>query len=115
MSVLLIANIYMGKNARGYTFGKKKPKARCSTQKHWFYCRLTVTVTDFITNRSGTNKSIVEFVISSDYLKLKIDVDISLLDNTTGYLTIDALDFFKLWYTHNHMSQKNSYITHHHM
>jgi hypothetical protein len=76
------------------------------------YCRLTIVVVDFITNRGGTNKSTVEFVISGDYLKLKIDVDLSLLDNTTGYLSTDALDFFKLWYTHNHMSQTNSYITH---
>ncbi len=104
MSVLFIANIYMGKNVKGYTSKKKKPKARCSTKKHWFYCRLTTTVADFIINRSGINKSIVEFVISSDYLKLRIDVDISLLDNSIGYLTTYALDFFKLWYTHNHMS-----------
>jgi hypothetical protein len=70
---------------------------------------------DFITNKGGTNKSTVEFVISCDYLKIRIDVNISLLDNTIGYLFTNALDFFKLWYTHNHMSQKDSYITHPHM
>ncbi len=70
---------------------------------------------NFITIRGGTSKSVVEFIISGDYLKLRIDVDISLLDNTTEYLSTNALDFFKLWYTHNHMSQMDSYIMHLHM
>jgi molybdenum cofactor biosynthesis enzyme len=69
----------------------------------------------FITNKGGTNKSTMEFVISCDYLKIRIDVDISLLDNIIGYLSTNALDFFKLWYTRNHMSQKDSYIAHLHM
>ncbi len=69
----------------------------------------------FITNKGGTNKFAMEFVISSDYLKLRLDVDISLLDNTSSYLFINAMDLFKLWVTHNHMSQKDSYITHPHM
>jgi hypothetical protein len=57
----------------------------------------------------------MEFVIVGDYLKQKIDVDISLLDNTISNLFTDALDFLKLWYTHNYMSQTDSYITHLHM
>jgi hypothetical protein len=69
---------------------------------------------DFIINRGGTNKFAIKFVTSNGYL-LKIDVNISLLDNITSYLFIDALDFFRLWYTHNHTSQKVSYITHPHM
>jgi hypothetical protein len=56
---------------------------------------------DFITNRGGTSKSVVEFVISSDYLKIRIDVDIFLLNNIIGYLSTNALDFFRLQYTHN--------------
>jgi hypothetical protein len=59
---------------------------------------------DFITNKGGTNKFVMEFIISCHYLKQKIDVDISLLDNITNYLSTYALDFFRLWYTHNHMS-----------
>jgi hypothetical protein len=70
---------------------------------------------NFITNKGGTNEFVVEFIISCDYLKLRIDVDISLLDNTTNYLSTYALDFLKLWYTHNHMSQTDSHITHPHM
>ncbi len=54
---------------------------------------------NFITSRGGTNKFIVEFVILGDYLKLRIDVDVFLLDNTTSYLFIDALDFYRLWHT----------------
>jgi hypothetical protein len=65
----------------------------------------------FITNRGGTNKSSLKFVISSDYLKLIIDDDISLLDNITGYLSTNALKFFRLWYIHNHILEKDSYIT----
>ncbi len=54
-------------------------------------------------------------MILGDYLKLRIDDDISFLDNTTGYLSTYALDFFRLWYTHNHMSHIDSYITHPHI
>jgi len=70
---------------------------------------------DFITSRGGTSKFAMEYVISSDSLKLIIGVDISLLNNTTSYLSTNALDFFRLWYTHNHMSHKESYIAHPHM
>jgi hypothetical protein len=70
---------------------------------------------DFINKKGGTNKFVLDFVISCDYFKIRIDDDISLLENTIGYLSTNALDFFRLWYTHNHMSQKDSYITHPHM
>ncbi len=63
------------------------------------YYKLAITMAHFITNRGGTNKFVVESIILGDYLKLKIYVDISLLDNTIRYLSTDALDFFKLWYT----------------
>lgn len=65
-----------------------------------------------ITNRGGTSKSTLKFVILGDYLKLIIDYDISLLNNITDYLSTNALDFFRLWYTHNHILEKNSPITH---
>ncbi len=64
---------------------------------------------DFITNRGGTIKFAMEFVILGDYL-IK-DVDISLLDNTINYLSTNALDFLKLWYTHNHMRHKRIHIS----
>jgi hypothetical protein len=92
-------------NVKGYTFGEKKIlDLDVLLNSTGCYCKLTTTAVDFITNRGGTNKSIVEFVISNDYLKLRIDADISLLDNSIEYLSTDALDFFRLWYTHNHMS-----------
>jgi hypothetical protein len=72
-------------------------------------------VANFIISKGGTSKSTMEFVMLGDYLKLKIDADISLLDNTTRYLSTNALDFFRLWYTHNHMSETESHITHLHM
>jgi hypothetical protein len=70
---------------------------------------------NFIMSKGGISKFIVEFVILSDHLKLKIDVNISLLDNTIDYVFTDALEFFKLCYIHNYMSQTDSYITHPHM
>jgi hypothetical protein len=76
---------------------------------------LATTMVDFITSRGGTKKFAMKFVILGDYLKLRIDVDISLLDKTSNYLSSNALDFFRLWYTHNHMSKEDSYITHPHM
>jgi len=48
------------------------------------------TVEDFITNRGGTNKFVIEFFISSDYLKQRIDANISLLDNIINYLSRNA-------------------------
>lgn len=66
-------------------------------------CKLAITMKNFITNRGGTSKSTQKFVISSDYLKLIIDDDISLLDNITDYLSINALNVFRLWYIHNHI------------
>ncbi len=48
------------------------------------------TLEDFITNRGGTNNFVVEFFISSDYLKLRIDANISLLDNIINYLSTNA-------------------------
>jgi hypothetical protein len=50
---------------------------------------LLTSLEDFI-----TNKSTVEFFISCDYLKLRIDVDIFLLNKNTSYLSTYALGFF---------------------
>jgi hypothetical protein len=45
------------------------------------YYKLVIAVANFIISRGGTSKFIVEFVILGDYLKQKIDVDISLLEH----------------------------------
>jgi hypothetical protein len=101
------------KHVRRYTSKNKILELDVLLNNIGCYCRLVMA--NFTINRSGTNKYVLEFFISSDYSKRKIDVDISLLDNTTSYLSTNALDLFKLWYTHNHMSHKDSYITHPHM
>jgi len=49
-----------------------------------------IVVEDFIIKRGGTNKFVVKFFILGNYLQLKIDVNISLLDNTINYLSINA-------------------------
>ncbi len=114
LSIFLIANILHGQNMlKVIHLGKKiLPILSNSTGR---YYKLVTTMVNFITNRSGTSKFVMEFVVSCDYLKLRIDVDISLLNNIVGYLFTYALDFLKLWYTCNHMSQTDSYITHPHM
>jgi hypothetical protein len=98
-------NFTLAKYVRCYIFGKKWiAKLDVLLNITSCYCRLVTSMVVFITSRVVTNKFAVEFVISNYYLKQKIDVNISLLNNTSGYLSIDALDFFRLWYAHNHMS-----------
>ncbi len=106
-------HITWAKHVRGYTSKNKILELDVLLNNIGCYCRLVMA--NFTINRSGTNKYVLEFFISSDYSKRKIDVDISLLDNTTSYLSTNALDLFRLWYTHNHMSHKDSYFTHPHM
>jgi hypothetical protein len=54
-------------------------------------------VQNFIKLRDGTNDFAISFVIASEYLKLKLDVNIGLLDNKEGFLSIDAMEYFKVW------------------
>jgi len=111
-----IANILHGQNMLEVIYLEKIiPKLDVLFNSIGCYCKLTIIVVDFISSKGGTSKYAVEFVILGDYLKPKIDANISLLDITIGYLSTYALDFFKLWYTHNHMSQTDSYITHPYM
>ncbi len=73
------------------------------------------TVNFFINSRGGKKDSIVSFVISSDYMKLKFDANITLLDYSEGHLSTYTMDFFKLWFMHKCLSFCDSYITHPHM
>ncbi len=57
-------------------------------------------VQNFIQSKGGTNNFAISFVIPSEYLKLKLDVDIGLLDNKEGFLSTDAMEFFSVWFTH---------------
>jgi hypothetical protein len=100
-----IANILHGQNMLEVIYLEKKiPELDVLFNSIGCYCKLTTIVVDFISSREVISKYVVEFVILGDYLKPKIDANISLLDITIGYLFTYALDFFKLWYTHNHMS-----------
>ncbi len=93
-------NFTLAKYVRGYISRKKRiAKLDVLLNITSCYCKLATSMAVFITSKGGTNKFVVEFVISSDYLKPRIDASISLLDNTSSYLSIDALDFFRLWYT----------------
>jgi hypothetical protein len=78
-------------------------------------CRhLAIVIQNFVEGRRGTKDSTLSIVIESDYLKLRLDANISLLDNFEHLFT-NAMDFFRLWFTHNHKSHKRPYIIHPHM
>jgi hypothetical protein len=74
-----------------------------------------IVVKIFINSRGGTKDFEVSFVISGDYLKLKIDTNVTLLDCSEGHLSINAMDFFRLWFMHKRLSFYDLYITHSHM
>ncbi len=58
------------------------------------YYMLAIAVANFITSRGGTNKFIMEFVILGDYLKLKIDVDISFVGQHYRLLVYRCIKVF---------------------
>jgi hypothetical protein len=59
-----------------------------------------------IEGRGGTKDSTFSIVIETNYLKLRLDTDISLLDNNFRHLFVDVMDFFKLWFTQPQITQK---------
>jgi hypothetical protein len=76
---------------------------------------LAIVVQTFIGNKVGTKDSTLSFILGGDYLTLKLNVDIKLLDNERGFLSTDAMDFFRLWYMYTtHLTDKATYITHPH-
>jgi hypothetical protein len=52
-------------------------------------------VENFIYSRGGTNDSAISFVTVGEYMKLKFDVDIGLLDNKEGFSSTNGMDFFE--------------------
>jgi hypothetical protein len=72
-------------------------------------------VKKIIDSKSGTKDSAISFIILSDYMKLKINVDITLLDCNEGHLSTYTMDFFRLWFMHKCLSFCDLYITHPHM
>jgi hypothetical protein len=74
-----------------------------------------IMVKNFINSKGGTKDSAVSFVISSDYLKLKIDTYVTLLNCSEGHLSTNVMDFFRLWFMHKRLSFYDLYITQSHM
>jgi hypothetical protein len=72
-------------------------------------------VKKIIDPKGETKDSAVSFIILGDYMKLKIDVDITLLDCNEGHLSTYAMDFLRLWFKHKCLSFCDLYITHPHM
>jgi len=72
-------------------------------------------VQKFKHSKSGTNDFAISFVIVGEYLKLKLDVDIGLLDNKERFLSTNAMEFFKVWFTHGQLLGEFMYITHPHL
>jgi len=86
------------KHTRGYTILKKWiTKLNVMFNIIGYYHMLVIVVVNFIANKGGTNKSAMEFVISGDYLKLKIDV-ISLGCWTTPLVTCLQMHWISLDY-----------------
>jgi hypothetical protein len=54
----------------------------------------------------------ISIEIGDEYLKLRVNADIWVLDDLTEHLGIDAMHFFKVWLLHT--SQKHC-ITHLHL
>jgi hypothetical protein len=49
--------------------------------------RLAIVVQTFIGNKGGTKDFILSFILVGDYLTLKLNVDIKLLNNERGFLS----------------------------
>jgi len=60
-------------------------------------------VQNLVQSKGGTNNFAISIVITSEYLKLRLYVDIGLLDNKEGFLSTDVVEFFKVWFTHGHL------------
>jgi hypothetical protein len=60
-------------------------------------------VQNLIQSKGGTNNFPISIVNTSEYFKLRLDVDIGLLDNKEGLLSTDVVEFFKVWFTHGHL------------
>jgi hypothetical protein len=71
-------------------------------------------VKKFIDSKGGTKDFAISFVISSDYMKLRINANITLLDCSEGHLSTYATDFFRLWFMQKCLSLCDLYITHPH-
>lgn len=70
---------------------------------------------EFIINKGDTKEATLSFQISQHYVKLRLDTDISILDNPTGQLSTDAMDLFKLWFSHFYIDSQQMHITHPHL
>ncbi len=70
---------------------------------------------NFIDSKGATKDFAIFFVISNDYMKLRIYVDITLFNCYEGDLSTYAVDVFKLWFMHKRLSFCDLYITHPHM
>ncbi len=47
-------------------------------------------------------EAILTFQIFGEYCKLMLAIVISLLDNLIGHFNTNAMDFFRLWFSHFH-------------
>jgi hypothetical protein len=63
-----------------------------------YISKLVLVVQTFIGNKGGMKDSTLSFILGGDYLTFRFDANIQLLDNERGFLSIDAMDFFRLWY-----------------
>jgi hypothetical protein len=60
--------------------------------------KLVLMVQTFIGNKNGMKDFALSSILGGDYLTFRFDANIKLLDIERGFLSIDAMDFFRLWY-----------------
>jgi hypothetical protein len=70
---------------------------------------------DFLVSNGGTMDLAISIEIRGEYLKLKVNANIQLLDDLIGHLNTNAMDFFRVWLSHCCTLPKNFYITHLHL
>jgi hypothetical protein len=76
--------------------------------------RLVTMVRTFIGNKGGTKDFTLSFILGGDYLTLRLNAYIELLDNEKDFLSTNAMNFFRLWYMHTQFTNRATYITHPH-
>jgi hypothetical protein len=76
--------------------------------------QLGIMVQTFIGNKGGMKDFAMSFILGVDYLTIRLIAYIKLLDNKRGFLSTYAMEFFRLWYMHTHLTYKATYITHSH-
>jgi hypothetical protein len=65
-----------------------------------FY-RLARVVEDFFISNGETMDLAISISIEGEYLKLRVNANIRFINDLTMHLSIDAMNFFRVWLSHS--------------